>query len=93
MNGARNPRLIGVSIIPHLTSDDARHITTSPIVKVEGRMITTRSGSLYLLEGPPHQFFRNFLTRNQLPYYDKRPLDCLLGDFIRIDRTTTNQRN
>jgi hypothetical protein len=32
---------------------DGEPVTTSSIVKAEGRQITTRSGTVYLLDGPP----------------------------------------
>ncbi len=43
---------------------DGSQITTSPIIKINGNKIRTRSGSSYLLSGPPHPDFFEFLIHN-----------------------------
>jgi hypothetical protein len=41
------------ALVGYDASDPTRHIETGPIVSIEGRTVTTRSGSVYLLDGPP----------------------------------------
>lgn len=44
---------------------DGTQITTSPIVKIKGNRVKTRSGSTYVLVGQPHADFFDFLLQNQ----------------------------
>ena len=72
-----NPCIIG-------RSSSNTQITTSLIKNVEKRIITTRSGSRYVLVGYPAEHFLSFLRNNNIEYVDDDPLGSLINKFIRI---------
>jgi hypothetical protein len=54
--------------------EDGKRVTTSRIVGVDGREITTKSGSVYLLDGPPYEEYMEFLKNNNMEYNDEAPI-------------------
>lgn len=56
------PRLAG-AVFGSPTFQDGDRIITSPIVAVNGRTITTESGSVYLLEGDPDPHYVAWLAQ------------------------------
>ena len=50
------------------------NIITSKIVKVDNREVTTRSGSVYLLEGEPDAHFKEQLVWHKITYSEESPL-------------------
>jgi len=78
-----NPFIMGKANIAGLTGGEVKPISTSSIQKVNGRTITTISGSIYTLVGEPNELFLDFLKSKGLTYDSERPLDCMLGSFIR----------
>jgi len=79
-----NPSIMGKAIVEGVTYGEERGIFTSAIRKVNGRTITTNSGSIYILVGEPNQHFRDDLINKGFEYNSERPLDCYLGDYIKI---------
>lgn len=53
-------------------------VTTSAIVKVEGRVVTTFSGRKYKLYGRPDPRFMEFLGSKEMPYNPRNPLKPLV---------------
>ena len=80
-----NPSLVGKANVPGLTNGETKGVVTSAIRKVEGRCITTASGSTYTLIGEPSQFFLDDLKVKGFEYNPDRPLDCYLGDYIHVE--------
>jgi hypothetical protein len=70
----RAPETLGIQlkgdVYGHKAFNDGDHIRTSAIVSVEGRVISTRSGSLYLL-GRIDPLYRKFL-KLQRPHWNWR---------------------
>lgn len=58
---------------PHL---DGRTVTTSPIVSVDGRKVTTASGSVYVL-GRPKRAWLAYLKQIGKPYDPKAPIKVI----------------
>lgn len=56
--------------------DDNRRVITSPIMKVEGRIITTRSGSTYFL-GEPDSEYLAYLEEIEYEYDCENPIKVL----------------
>ncbi len=46
---------------------DGKFVITSACVRSEGRRVWTRSGSEYLLEGPPDEGYMKFLNEQNIP--------------------------
>lgn len=74
VNIYRSPEIEPVSLVGdvygHPTRPDGRNVTTSQVKTVDGRIITTRSGSLYRL-GRINPAFRKWL-REHRPKWDWR---------------------
>lgn len=64
---------------------DGKEVITSRIVDVEGRKITTRSGSVYLLEGPPSEDYMVFLKKNGLEYDEDFPIKMVELDIRKLN--------
>jgi len=58
----------------HERFEDGKVVYTTSIVTVEGRKITTRSGSVYLLDGPPDPSYLAFLEEIGYPYNSENPI-------------------
>jgi hypothetical protein len=56
----------------------AERVITSPVVKVEGKLVTTSSGSLYQL-GQVSTKYRAFLESDRLPIDWENPLASRIG--------------
>ena len=54
--------------------EDGNEVTTSRIVKSEGRKVTTKSGSVYVLEGPPAKSYLDFLKSIGYDYDEENPI-------------------
>lgn len=54
---------------------NGKNVITSPIAKVDGRKITTNSGSIYVLFGPPDDSFLSMLEQYDLPFDEANPID------------------
>lgn len=54
--------------------DDGKLVYTSRIVTVEGRFITTSSGSVYELEGPPHVDYVMWCKENGFEIDPENPI-------------------
>jgi len=80
-----NPMVMGEANVSGLTDGQVKPICTSAIRKVNGRIIMTKSGSIYSLVGEPNERFMEFLADKGLEYNSARPLDCMLGAFIRVE--------
>lgn len=52
---------------------ETKQVVTSPIVKVEGKKITTRSGSVYILEDVSEQY-REWLRDSGIPFNPEQPI-------------------
>lgn len=60
-------------------------LVTSPIKKIDGRSIVTRSGTLYILEGEPDPNFFTFLKSINEKYDSKNPLAFLIPNYVVAD--------
>jgi hypothetical protein len=60
-------------IYGHPKHDEGRRVHTSPIVKAEGRIVTTRSGTVYELGEPDPRWLR-WLKANNLEYNEDNPI-------------------
>lgn len=79
-----NPSIMGKSIVEGVTDGEEKGIFTSAIRRVNGRIVTTLSGSIYTLVGEPHQHFRDLLIREGHTYNAAHPLDCFFGNIIKV---------
>ena len=57
---------------------DGRRICTTRVVKVDGRVITTKSGSVYRL-GDPSTGYRQWLRENRPGWNPEQPITLLGG--------------
>lgn len=64
---------ISGKIYGHPEQPDGRHVTTSPMVRVNGHRIETESGSLYLL-GEPSREYLEWLRSEGIPFDPKQPI-------------------
>jgi len=79
-----NPMLAGIANVEGVTHGKEKDIMTSSIAKVDGRFVTTKSGRVYELVGEPGEYFRQDLEAKGFAYDPEKPLDCYLGDYIRV---------
>ena len=56
------------------TLENGTNIMTSAAVKAEGRIITTTSGSMYVLVGEPHFEYLTWLRVNGYDYNENDPI-------------------
>jgi len=70
-------RLQGV-VHGHPKGHDGHHICTSAIVTVDGRLVTTRSGTVYRL-GRPDRKWLNWLLESGRTYNPKQPIKVIKG--------------
>jgi len=56
-----------------LREEDDQHVTTGPIVKIEGRNITTYSGSVYIL-GAIDPDYLVWIKENNIEYDPENPI-------------------
>lgn len=68
-------RLQGV-VIGHPRGCDGRNVLTSPIVDIDGRVITTRSGTVYSL-GRPDQKWLHWLRKSGRIYDPTSPIKVI----------------
>ena len=68
-----NNFIINGPIFNHLKYKDNTIISTSLITKVEGRIITTQSGTRYYLDGEPCTFLKDLLIKENI-YDENNPL-------------------
>ena len=61
-------------IYDHPAFPDGKLIKTSPVVKADGRALTTYSGSIYILDGSPSQDYLDFLKEIDYEYDDDNPV-------------------
>lgn len=61
---------LGGKVYGHPNFPDGAYVYTSTPVRAEGRRVFTRSGSEYVLEGPPDELFVKYLAENKF-----QPLD------------------
>lgn len=73
---ATEHRSICLAGIPfgHPTMQDGKSIVTSPVAETDGRVVTTRSGSVYRLEGAPSDKFLAWLTERGETLDPERPI-------------------
>ncbi len=58
-------------VFGHPRYEDGKIVATSDIQKVAGKQITTRSGSVYLIDGPPNDDYITWMAKNDIDYkYD-----------------------
>jgi hypothetical protein len=62
------------AVFGHPKKPDGMRVTTSPIVRVEGRNFWTRTGSAYVIEGDPEPKYLAFLKSIGRGYDAERPL-------------------
>jgi hypothetical protein len=88
-----NPSLGGIPDTGPLAAAEKKKIVTSPIASVKGRVVTTRSGSVYRLTGRPDPFFLGFLRDRGLAYDGKDPLRALIaGKYIHLGPQGISER-
>ena len=71
------PKKLAGNVYNHSEFLDGTWIVTSRVVNVEARTITTRSGSVYLLEGDPNPDYVKWCQENKLSYkklYSNNPI-------------------
>lgn len=61
-------------IFDHPKFDDGSYVTTSPIVSSDGLKISTKSNSVYLLDGEPSQEYKEYLKENNISYNPENPI-------------------
>lgn len=59
---------------------DGKNVTTSYIVKAEGRIVTTYSGSQYELEGPPHPDYAAWCQEKGMTIDPENPVKVKKSD-------------
>jgi len=62
-------------VFGHPKFADGKSITTSQIVKVDGKIVNTASGSEYIVEGPPSEAYLDFLKKCRIPFKENDPLN------------------
>jgi hypothetical protein len=67
-----SPRLVGI-VFGHPVKKDGEKVMSGPIIKVEGRIVTTHSGTVYHL-GRIDPGYRKWLKENGIPYDPKHPI-------------------
>ncbi len=65
--------LVG-EVAGHPRRPDGTRVKTSPIVAVEGRVVRTRSGSVYELNGDPHPAYLAWLAECGREYDRENPV-------------------
>lgn len=58
------------AVYGHPSFPDGSRVITSSVVKTEGRHVWTKSGSEYVVEGPPDEGYVRYLAENKLPLLD-----------------------
>jgi hypothetical protein len=58
----------------HPGFEDSESIITSAIDTAEGRQVTTASGSVYLLEGPPDSAYAEWMKNRGIQYDPENPI-------------------
>jgi len=69
----QNPTCLKGNVYGHPRFNDGDCVTTTAIEKIEGRIITTYSGSIYRL-GRPNQKWLHWLKKNGYTYDPKNPV-------------------
>lgn len=76
-NGYTAPELLRPALIGYAINHPKRGtlwIRTSAIESVNGCTVTTHSGTVYLLEGPPHENYLKWLKDNGREYDAENPI-------------------
>lgn len=75
-DGYTAPELVTMSLVGHVTGhprkDDGARVRTSHIVKVNGRIVTTNSGTIYEL-GEPDQEYVKWCDESGHPFDPEQP--------------------
>ncbi len=82
-----NPRLY----LRGTRTTDGKRIDTSAIVKCEGRIVTTHSGSRYRL-GRIHPEYRAWLREQRLPYNARQPIRVASAPDLSARRLPVDQQ-
>jgi len=69
-----NSKCVAGTIFGSEKFKDGDKIRTSIIAKVEGRLITTESGSKYRLYGRPHKEYVRWMKEKNIKYDGKNPI-------------------
>lgn len=72
------PRALTGIVFGHPGHQDGKHVTTSQIVAVYKRTVTTRSGTTYRL-GPIDRRYRAFLRKQGIPFDPACPIKWIGG--------------
>lgn len=67
------PHYLSGEVYGHPRFEDGKFVTTSRIVKVEGRQLTTKSGSVYYLE-EPHPEYLEWMKDQGYEYNSDNPI-------------------
>jgi hypothetical protein len=70
---ACKPSLAG-NVYNHPNFSDGSHITTSVIKTIDGRTITTITGSVYILDGKPSDDYLQWCDKNGFIYDSNNPI-------------------
>lgn len=73
----KQERYLGGKVYGHPKFEDGKEVRTSPVVSVKGREITTGSGSVYLLEGPPRKEYLEWLNEQKITIDSDNPIRML----------------
>lgn len=68
-------QLVGL-VYGHHRIPDGEHVRTSDLAKVQGRTVTTVSGSVYEL-GTVNPDYRLWAEENGFPYNEENPIDVI----------------
>lgn len=72
------PEMVGIKLMGivqgHPIKRDGHHVLTSRVVHVDGRFITTKSGTIYELIGDPCKDYLDFLQRTNDVYDPINPI-------------------
>jgi hypothetical protein len=69
-------KLLQGTVYGHPGHDDGKKITSSPILFVKGRKVTTRSGSEYVL-GKPDPKWIVWMRANNIPFNPDQPIKII----------------
>ncbi len=81
------PELAGLAVAGevrgHPRKPDGTRVTTSRVVRVEGRRFWTESGTLYELDGDPEPQFLEFLASAGRAYNEAQPIELIQRTEVR----------
>lgn len=62
------------NVINHPKHLNGKLVKTSRVIKADGRFITTKSGTIYYLDGEPSEEYLAWLEFHNIPYNSETPI-------------------